>query len=284
MSDIPQVSVVILAKNEEEMIVNCIESLRWANEVVVIDDHSVDATAGLAKQAGVKVVKAKGTTFADKRNEGLAATTGEWILYIDADERVTFQLYTALMDAMKRKEALVYALKRNNVHYGKWLQHGGWEKDWVVRLFHRSALKKWTGQVHESAEVTTEQGQITEPLVHLTHRNMVDGLVKTIEWTGIEAELMHKAGHPAVTARTLLRKFFMEFFRRAWLYRGRKDGVEGWIEALTQAMNRFIVYERLWELQRKPRLDETYHKIDEMIMKQWQSAEYVRPSGESSEN
>lgn len=102
---------------------------------------------------------------------------------------------------------------------------------------------------------------------------MVEGLRKTIDWTGYEAELLFQAHHPHVTVRTLVRKTCMEFIRRAVLWDGRKDGVEGWIEALVQAMNKFIVFERLWELQRKPSLDQTYQSLDQGITEAWSEFE-----------
>lgn len=265
----PTISAVVITYNEELMIVNCLETLKWCDEIVVVDSGSKDMTVGLAERAGAKIVKEKSSSFADRRNTGLKFAQSDWVLYIDADERVTPRLAKEIQAAVFQQHVSVYKVKRNNIHYGKWLEHGGWEKDLIERLFRKKDLKRWTGQVHESPDYTGNVAQLAEPLVHLTHRNMVDGLRKTIEWTGYEAQLLFEAGHKPVTPRTLIRKTVMEFIRRAFLKKGRKDGIEGWIEAMTQAMNKFIVYERLWELQKKPSLEDTYLKIDETIIKQW---------------
>lgn len=279
MSSPVNITAIVIAKNEEAMIANCLETLRWCDEVIVVDNESQDRTPDLARRFGAEVIKSDAESFAEKRNIGLSKAKGKWILYIDADERIPPKLAKEIQWAIQNGNSTVFRIRRNNIHYGKWMEHGGWEKDWVERLFLAEALQKWTGKIHESPNFKTQEvGELQEPLVHLTHRNMVDGLHKTIEWTQKEAELLLSANHPPVTGRTLLRKTFMEFFRRAFLKKGRKDGVEGWIEALTQAMNRFIVYERLWELQRQPSLTETYQKIDKAIIDQWEKTEYVRTS------
>ncbi len=263
-------STIILTKNEQNMIANCIECLRWSKEIIVIDDGSTDDTVEIVKRLGVTVIAYEGeNNFSAKRNIGYKHATGDWILYIDADERVTPKLASAIQAEMQQGIHDVYILSRKNIHYGKHFQYGGWQHDTIERLFKKTALQKWTGKVHETPIYTGTVGNIQEPLLHLTHRNMVDGLRKTIEWTGIEAELHYKNNHKKVTLITLFRKPIMEFIRRAFFKKGWKDGMEGWIEAMVQAMNTFIVYERLWELQQKPRLEKKYEVIEQHIAKSW---------------
>jgi len=277
MSEKPTlISAIILSKNEQDMIANCIETVQWCDEVIVVDSQSTDSTAAIAQRSGAHVYLASSDSFAERRNFGLTKAKGEWVFYLDADERVTPQLAQEIQAVMTEQDVSALSIKRNNIHYGKWFEHGGWQHDWVTRVFKTEYLKKWSGKIHESPEFEGTVVELKETLVHLTHRTMVDGLIKSIDWTGYEAELLFDAGAPAVTVRTLLRKTFMEFFRRAILKKGRKDGIEGWIESLVQAMNRFIVYERLWELQRKPSLEKSYQKIDEAITKQWQHRTEVK--------
>ncbi len=271
------ITAIVITKNEELMIANCLETLQWCDEVIVVDDNSQDSTPDLARRFGAIVIKSETESFAEKRNLGLSRAQGKWVLYIDADERVTPKLAREIQSAIIKNQFTSFRFRRNNIQYGKWMEHGGWENDWVERLFLKDVLQRWTGQIHESPQTSSQQmGDMKESLVHLTHRNMVDGLLKTIDWTGKEAELLFNSKHPPVKPRTLLRKTVMEFLRRAFFKRGRKDGIEGWIEAFTQAMNRFIVYERLWELQRQPSLQETYQKIDKAIIEQWGKTEHVR--------
>lgn len=264
------VTTIILTKNEDAMIVNCIETLRWCQEVIVVDSQSSDSTVQLAKRAGAVVFTTDKESFADNRNYGLSKVRTPWVFYLDADERITPELKQEIEAEIQKDQVDVFAFKRQNIHYGKWLEHGGWEHDQVTRLFRTEKLKEWTGKIHESPQYTGTTKVLKGSLVHLTHRNMVEGLQKTIHWTGSEAELLFESGHPPVTVTTLLRKTLMEFWRRAFQKKGRKDGMEGWIEAMVQAMNRFIVYERLWELQQKPPLLEKYRSIDHHIIKTWE--------------
>lgn len=263
------ISVVIIARNEEGMIANALSSVPFADEVIVVDSGSTDNTVEIAKREGAKVIETKGGSFADWRNKGFREATGDWILYLDADERVTPKLATEIEETIRFTSSTSFALNRNNIHFGKWMLHGGWEKDKVVRLFHRASLQRWEGEVHEHALVGGAQGQIKEPLVHLTHRNIADGLRKSVTWTDTEARLLLDAHAPKVTPMTLMRKTIMEFLRRLVFKKGYKDGMEGWIESMQQAMNRFFVYERLWELQQRPSLDEKYDRYEKEIMKMW---------------
>lgn len=264
------ISVVIITKNEEDMIANAIAGTSFADEVIVVDSGSSDNTVEIATREGAKVISVSGGNFADWRNRGLKEASGDWILYIDSDERVTPKLVREIKDTIKITSNTSYALRRNNIHFGKWLQHGGWNQDLLVRLFARHALIRWEGKVHEHALVEGIAGELKEPLIHLTHRNLVDGLKKTMVWTQIEAQLLFEAKVPPVRVSTLLRKTGMEFIRRLIFKRGYKDGIEGWIECMQQAMNRFIVYERLWELQRKPSLVDSYTRLEKEIIKLWE--------------
>lgn len=252
------------------MIANCLASVQFADEIIVIDSGSTDNTLEIAAREGAKIIKVSGGSFKDWRNRGAKESNSDWLLYIDADERVTPKLAREITDTIQFTSNAAFALRRNNIHFGHWMQHGGWENDRIVRLFKRSHLREWTGDVHESAAVDGILGELTEPLVHLTHRNIRDGLVKSYTWTDIEARLLFEAHTKPVRPFTLVRKFLMEFFRRLVFKKGYKDGIEGWIEAFQQAINRFFVYERLWELQQKPSVHDRYQIIEKEIVKQWE--------------
>lgn len=265
------ISAVIITKNEEEMIANCIASLSFVSEVVVVDSGSNDNTNAIALREGAKVIKAPKGNFATWRNIGLQEATGDWILYIDADERVTPKLAKEITTTLRFTSNSAFALRRNNIHFGKWMEHGGWETDVIVRLFRKEKLKRFEGEVHEHAIVDGPVAQLTEPLVHLTHRGLEDGLMKSVVWTDIEARLLLEAHTPKVKPFTLIRKPLMELIRRLILKKGYKDGMEGWVESFQQAMNRFLVYGRLWELQQQPSIPEKYQRLEKEINRLWQS-------------
>lgn len=264
------ISAIVLAKNEESMIEGCLKTLRWVNEVIVVDDHSTDKTVSISEKYGASVINGKGD-FAFNRNLGKSTAKGDWLFYIDADERVSKSLASEIKKILKSPKCSAYSINRFNYQIGKRLVSGGWGDDRVIRLFKKSALFKWAGRIHEHADVKGETGELEEPLYHLTHRSVLEGLAKSIRWTNIEAEQLYKSGHTKITPLRLIKIVMSELVSRLLTKHGFHDGDEGWIEAMIQAMNRFIVYTRLWELQQSPTLEEKYSKIDEEIEKEWKT-------------
>lgn len=266
----PAVTAVIIARNEEDMIANCLETLRWADQTLVVDTGSRDRTKDIAKKFGATVIDATGHNFAQWRNEAAKKVETPWIFYVDADERVTPSLAKAIAGRVVRTDYDAYTIPRNNIHYGKWMQYGGWDNDQLLRLFRKDKLKSWSGQVHETAQILGRIGQIDEPLVHLTHRNLYGGLRKSIDWTAIEAELLFEANHPRVSPWRLIKVVLFDFINRLLFKRAWKDGQEGLVEAMIQSMNRFLVYTRLWEMQQQPPLEKRYDRIEKQIQNLWQ--------------
>lgn len=263
------ITAVILTKNEEKMLPGCLKSLDWVDEVLVIDADSIDKTVDLAQKHHGRVVNHPFVSFADARNVGAKECTSEWIFYVDADERVSDELKTEILkirslreDRVRGDEYQGYRIPRKNILLGKWHQHGGWYPDYQLRLIRRQALKEWRGDIHESALIDGAVGTLREPLVHHTHRSIKDGLLKSAEWSGIEASIRFKSGHPPVRKFGVVRMTIEEFLRRYLFLGGWQDGMEGFLEAMIQALNQFLIYARLWELQRKESLEDTYKKYE----------------------
>lgn len=270
---------VVIAKNEAVNIANCLETLKWCDQVLVIDNESEDGTEVIAERMGARVVSMTGS-FAELRNEALKRAKTDWLLYIDADERVTPALAKEIQrvmmeggaEAASQAAPSAYAINRANVMYGEVFHHGGWQHDWIVRLFKREKLQSWVGEIHEHAEVEGETGRLKEQLIHFTHRGVIPSLQKSVAWTPIEARLLFESGIAPVTASTLLRKTVMEFLRWLFARKGNRDGMAGWVEGLTQAMNRLLVYMQVWELQQKPSIPEKYREYEESIAKLWKKS------------
>ena len=267
------ITAAILAKNEEKMLTNCLETLTWADHILVIDNGSTDNTAQVAEDYGCQVIGFSHSSFARLRNEALKHVNTDWIIYIDPDERITPTLAKEILVHLETDQADVLTFNRKNICYGHQFNYGGWDKDQVTRAFKRDHLEEWQGKVHESSIWEGKEQTLHTPLVHLTHRNTQDGLKKTTEWTKMEAELLYEAQAPAVNFLTLIRKGGMEFLRRAVFKQGYKDGLPGMIEALVQGMNKVFVYIQLWELQQNPDLQEQYRQHELEIIKKWQQAD-----------
>lgn len=278
----PSVTALIIAKNEEKMIANCLATLQWCDHVIVLDAGSDDRTPDLAKQAGAQVVHFQSTSFARKREKIASMAKTEWVFYIDADERVTPQLAQEIQVHIETTDQNALAMNRQNIMFGQAFLHGGWSPEWVTRVFRTEQLKGWEGDIHESPIFEGSAVQLHTSLIHLTHRQTTDGLQKTISWTPIEAKLLAESGVAAVTFWTILRKGLMEFWRRGIWRQAWKDGQAGSIEALIQAINRMLVYIQVWEHQQHPSLPERYDAIEKEVAQQWARAATATPPSHSS--
>lgn len=248
-----KLSAIIIAKNAEDQIADAIQSVDFADEVIVVDNSSTDRTREIAGYLKAKVFTYEVVDFSKLRNFGLEKAGGEWILYIDTDERVTPELKEEILSIISSQifhmeNLRGFYVKRKNFYLGN---HEWPYIEKLERLFRKDALKGWKGQLHESPIIDGKVGELDGFLFHYTHRDLTSSLAKTIEWSKIEAELRFKAGHPKVTwwrfPRVMLTVFFNSYIRQG----GWKVGIVGVIESIYQSFSIFITYARLWELQQE---------------------------------
>lgn len=243
-----KISGVVIAKNEENTIADCLDSLSFCDEVIVIDSGSDDRTLEIAKKMGAKVFTLKTSDFSELRNVGFHKANGSWILYVDADERVTTSLRDNIKFQISNFKYDAYRVHRKNFYLGN--------NEWpyierIERLFKKDKLEKWIGQLHESPVTRGTIGELDGYLLHYTHRGLTSMLEKTIKWSRIEAELRYNKGHPKMTwwrfPKVMLFSFFDYYLRQG----GWRIGTAGLIESMYQSFSIFITYARLWELQQK---------------------------------
>lgn len=250
-----KISAIILTRNEEETIKDCLESIKWADEIVIVDNGSTDRTLEIVKKFGVKnIVRSKsGNSFSDHRNLGAKAARGEWLLYVDADERVTPELREEIETVIGTAEKYcAYAIPRKNIRLTKVLYHGGWWPDYVLRLMKKDSLKAWRGELHEQPEIAGEVGYLKEAFLHYSHRGSLEHkLQNTINWSKTEAQKLYDAGHPPMNAARFFSAMAREFYKRMIKYQAFRDGTEGVMEAIYQVFSVFITYARLWEMQQR---------------------------------
>jgi glycosyltransferase involved in cell wall biosynthesis len=243
-----KLSVVILTKNVEEFIADCIDSVPFASEIIVIDDMSTDRTAEIAKLHGAKVISHEFASFADRRNFGLKKAKGDWIFYIDADERVSKELEESIKYQVLsiKQSRSAFRIKRKNFYLGN---HEWPAIEQMERLFKKKELQEWVGDLHETPKFNGEIGELNGFLFHYTHRDLRSMLDKTIAWSGIEAQLRYDANHPRMTWWRFPRVMVSAFYDSYIKQKGYTVGVVGLIESIFQAFSMFITYARLWELQ-----------------------------------
>ncbi len=267
----PTISCLIIARDEELMIAACISTVLWCDEILVIDTGSVDKTAQIAERFGAKVIAFSHPSFSRLREEALKRSNCDWVMYLDADERITPQLAKEIQVNIETQSAEIMAFNRRNVHFGHELDYGGWGEDVVERVFKRSAILGWSGEIHESPRFEGKAVVLKAKLAHFTHRDIVSGLFKSARWTPLEAKQLAAAKIPEVRLGTILRKGVMEFVRRAIFKKGYLDGQTGLVEALVQAINRMLVYLQVWEFQQKPTAAELYKQKELEIKKSWET-------------
>lgn len=264
------ITIVILTKNEEKMLAALLKLLTWCPNVLVVDTGSSDNTVNLAKKAHARVIELKLESFAEIRTRALEFVDTPWVFYLDADERANPALVREILVNVETNAAPALTIKRQNIFYGQKMTAGGWQNDQVTRVFRLAALRGWMGRIHESPRIEGEAKLLKHSLIHLTHRNTVDGLLKSAAWTPIEAELLTADRKtPQVTFKLVLKKAMAEFVRRAFLKKGYRDGMVGWIEALVQAFNRALVYIQVWERQQVPKIEEKYELEEERLFQAW---------------
>jgi glycosyltransferase involved in cell wall biosynthesis len=244
-----KITAILIARNEEKMIGDALESVSFCDEIIVIDNGSIDKTRELSEKHGAKVYEIKSNDFSELRNFGLSKAENDWVLYIDADERINTELKDSIKKTIEdNSKYSAFLLKRKNFYFG----NHEWPKiEKMERLFKKDKLKEWKGRLHESPVVDGEIGNIDEGFIlHFTHRDLESMLNKTIEWSTQEAMLRYNSGHPQMTwwrfPRVMLTAFFDSYVKQ----RGYKAGAVGVVESVYQAFSMFITYAKLWELQR----------------------------------
>lgn len=244
-------SALILAKNEQDTIGDCLKQLSFVDEIIVLDQDSQDKTAKIAVKFTDKIIRSNSEDFAKNRNILKDNARGKWLLYVDCDERLPKELILSIKKAISSNTYCAYYIPRKNYILGKFVKNGGWWPDYAPRLFRKKNLINWSGRVHESPKINGKFGYFKEPLVHLSGRNLNQMLQKSIKWAKIEADLFSKSNNPKVTIVLIIKASLWEFFRRYFVKLGFKDGVIGLVEAVYQTLHQAIVFTYLWEIQNK---------------------------------
>jgi glycosyltransferase involved in cell wall biosynthesis len=255
MSSAAPVTVVIPTLNEAGQIGDCVRSLSWAREVIVVDAGSADGTAAEATLAGARVLDGVAPGIAAQRNVGIAAATNEWVFALDADERVSRALAVELTHVVGQPRHAAYRVKRRNVFHGHVLRRGHWGRDWVVRLFKRD--KRFAGKTaHPGLELEASEqpdiGALTNELDHTPYRDLMHHLEKILAYSRMSAADLAAQGRRASWSDILLRPG-LRFWRDYLLDGSIFDGRIGAIHAGMSAISVFFKYAFLWERQRMHR-------------------------------
>lgn len=244
-----KLSALVLVKNEEKSISDCLKQLSFADEIVVLDQSSTDSTRKIAKKHSSRILESSSSDFSKNRNTLAENAKGDWLLYLDADERIDSDFIDELNNKIKNDEYSAYFVPRKNYVLGKRMKHGGWWPDFSPKLISKSKLIAWKGRVHESPQVKGEIGYFKSAITHLTAKNLNFMLTKSVKWAKVEANLNFENKAPKVTIAKVISAAAKEFVRRYVVNRGFMDGTLGLTQAIYQSLHQAIVLTYLWELQ-----------------------------------
>jgi len=238
-------SVAIITHNEEENIGGALESVKWADEIVVVDSFSDDRTREICKKYTDKVFTAEWQGFANQKNKAVSLATQPWALVLDADERVTEDLKSEILRTVNNPSSKDgYYLARKNYFAGRWIRHGGWWPDYTLRLFRRGKGSFQQREVHESIKVNGKTGRLKNPLEHFTYKDTEDYLRRMGVYSTLAAKELYKEGRRACIFDIALRPA-VTFLRMLFLQAGFLDGAYGLKLAYLYSRYTFNKYAKL---------------------------------------
>jgi len=247
-----RLSVVMIAKNAADLLPDCLASVAWADEIVLLDSGSVDNTVEIARATGVNVfIDTDWQGYGIQRQRAQSFATGDYVLMIDTDERITPELQQAIQTVlMSPKPGVVYSIARRNYFLGRFMRHSGWYPDRVMRLYERDRYQYNANLVHEALDCHQAQVMmLSGDLLHLTCRDFASFQRKQLNYATAWAQERHQRGKKAsltgIFAHTL-----GAFLKTLLLRGGVLDGKQGWLLAVVNAQYTFNKYTELWALNR----------------------------------
>ncbi len=248
------VSITVITKNEETSIRRCLDSVAWADEVIVLDSGSSDRTVEISRELGAKVTVTKDWPgFGAQKNRALELSTGDWVLSLDADEWVSAELRDEIRVAIADAHgASAFRLPRRSSFCGRYMRHSGWWPDHVIRLFRRGAARFSDDIVHERLIVRGAVETLRNPLMHETYVDLEEMLEKFNSYSSLGARTLHERGVHGGLAKAVFHGV-AAFLRTYLLRRGVLDGREGFLLAVANAEVAYYKYVKLLMLQSQGR-------------------------------
>lgn len=256
-----KITVIIFSYNNEKIIDSCIKSARLlSTNIILVDQESTDKTIFLAKKMLINVFKFPHCNWVEPaRQFGIDKSITDWVLILDADERITPELAGEIKSVIRLVPRIPigsgevgnlqfshYQIRRKNIFIDRWLKYGGWWPDNQIRLINKKHFKTWPKEIHSMPIINGKTGSLLKPLLHYFHGNLKTMVAKTIIFEDIESDMLYKADK-SVSTSIFFRKFFGELWRRLFKKFGFLDGSAGIIESIYQAFSKTITYLLLYE-------------------------------------
>jgi glycosyltransferase involved in cell wall biosynthesis len=252
-----RISVIIITRNEARRIRACLESLGWADEIIVVDQNSTDGTDEICRNFGARVISREMSRgFGDQKNFALAQASFPWVLSLDADEVVTPELRYSIIQALKTNAIFAgYRMPRLTNYLGQFIRRCGWYPASVLRLFRKDTGRFTDALVHEEVVVNGDVGLLTGDLLHFSYEKLSDHIRKMDLYTTYDAEMISRKG-VQLNRKNMAYYFFLKpilvFLKKYFLQKGYMEGVNGFILAVMAGIVTFCSYVKLWELKHSP--------------------------------
>ncbi|MBI4028654.1 MAG: glycosyltransferase family 2 protein [Verrucomicrobia bacterium] len=245
----PRISAIVITRNEEERLPRCLKSLQWADQIVVVDSGSTDRTVDVARSYRAEVFTEEWKGYTAQKNSALAKATGDWVVSLDADEEFSPK---AMNDVQKLAQAddpsvQAYAFRRKVFYLGRWIRHGDWYPDYVVRLWRRGSGRFEGGHVHESVQVSGTVKHLRSEILHYTYRDLEDQKARLRKYALLWAQDQFDRKRPVAWSDLCLRPP-ARFLRAILLKSGWMDGWRGWLIAWMCAREVRLKYRNLRDL------------------------------------
>ena len=255
------ISVVIAAKNEEGNIRMCLESVKWADEIILVDDVSEDRTVEIAREYTNKIfIRDSKGKFHENKNFGIEKAKYDWILSIDADEVLTPELADEIKEAVKKEEFIGYYINRKNFFLGKWVRHCGWYPNYIIRLFRKGVTRWPSNWPHEPFHGTpdiqqkSKVGRLKNPMLHFSYKSLDQYFKKFNSYTSYLALEEYEKGL-RIKKSNFLTLFAIKplywFLKRYVVKLGFLDGFRGLFVSFSSGLVVFTTHAKLWEVQNK---------------------------------
>jgi glycosyltransferase involved in cell wall biosynthesis len=242
------ISATLITYNEEHNIDEALQSLSWADEIVVVDSGSTDATLDICRRFTDRIVHRDWTGYVDQKNFAVEQAKNNWIFSLDADERPSPELCAEICGLSEKGfPESGYIIPRVAFFMGRWIRHGDWYPDWQLRLFDRRQGKWQGGRVHESVKICGKPGFLNGEINHFTYRSLSDYLARLETYSSLAA-LDYQQQEKTATLLKLLGNPIAAFIKAYFLKRGFLDGTPGFAIAVMGAVSVFFKYAKLYEL------------------------------------
>ena len=243
-----KLSIILAAYNEEKNIKRCLESVKWADEIIIVDGQSTDKTVAIAKKYTAKIFSRENPLMFHKNKQlAIEKATGDWILYLDADEEVSQALKKEVLEAITSQEINGFWLPRKNIIFGKWIRYSGWWPDEQLRLFRNGKAFLPCQSVHEQPELKGEAGHLKTPLIHYNYRTVSQFIDKLNHLYTENDKNIFLAEKKKFHWLDAFRFPTAEFLKRFFKEKGYKDGLHGLVLSLLQAFSALVLFAKVWE-------------------------------------